>query len=131
MSVPAATPSSPAATDSLPPFVAASNNKGKSSKKADGRPGEVSTLEDMERLRRRHAEELKSVLMEEMTKEKIRVSVLASERSKKRRAAIEVSFDKERAHVRTRLWQRCAAPHIDVECLYPISRGMMDVEGPI
>ena len=53
----------------------------------------------MERLRRRHAEELLAVVKEEMSKEKVRCSIVASEKSKQRRKTMEETFDKERAHV--------------------------------
>lgn len=65
--------------------------------------GEIDSLEAIEALKRRHAEELQWVLRQELAKEKARGSVLASERSKTRRETMEAVYEKERVAARDRI----------------------------
>lgn len=59
-------------------------------------PGKVESLEDIEDLRRRQNEALLAIIEHEQAREMARSTVLASERSKKRRHMLETTFSAER-----------------------------------
>lgn len=67
------------------------------------RPPPVLTLQDVEDLRRRQCEELLLLLEREQLRERARLCVLASERSRKRRALLEATFHTERVAAQEKL----------------------------
>jgi hypothetical protein len=62
-------------------------------------PGAIDSLEAIEALRRRHAEELQWVVQQEQMREKARCTMLAAERSAKRCKHLSEVIERERQQV--------------------------------